>query len=93
LVSQPVSQIVPQREFDWDAPQLFGATIDYDWILVEQHARHLRELRLIWYNSHDAPGGFGGLSLAPLGQFLVAWTIRSEDVDGQGIDVETPRVG
>jgi hypothetical protein len=77
LTSVPVSQVCC-GEFDYEDPGEPQKIIPYDWVVVEYWARWLRERRIIHYASHDARGGFGGVAIAELGQFLVKWTMRDQ---------------
>jgi len=80
LVSKPVCQIVNEKEFDWANLSTGSHLVGYDWIVIEEWARRLREKRLIHIGSHNsAKGGFGGISLDELGDLLVRWTV-SESV-------------
>jgi hypothetical protein len=74
LTSRPVSQVF-EGEFDYDSPGTPQHVLPYEWVVVEYWARMLRDKRLIWYGSHDARGGFGGVGLAPLGDFLTQWVV------------------
>lgn len=76
LTSSPVSQVF-EGSFDYDDPGEPQHVLQYQWIIVEYWARKLRERNLITYNTHDARGGFGGVALAPLGKFLIQWTVRA----------------
>ncbi len=53
--------------------------IDYGWPVVEEWVYRIKEQRLIWLTSGDARGGFGGITLTPLGRFLVEWGMRATD--------------
>ena len=75
IVSLPRPQVVDQKNFSWDSPSLGPLVIDFDWPVVEEWARRLREKRLIGFSSSDARGGFGGIYLNELGKMLVEWTI------------------
>ena len=79
LVRSPSTQFVPANTFSWDSPVLGDFPLGFDWIVVEEAARLLRERRIIRYASHDARGGFGSVSIAELGKFLVYWTVRQAD--------------
>jgi hypothetical protein len=52
--------------------------VNYDWPIVEEWILRLREKRLLWSQTHDARGGFGGLQLTDLGRCLVKWAMSSE---------------
>lgn len=49
-------------------------TVNFDWPVVEEWTRRLREKRLIVFGSSDARGGFGDLQLTDLGRVVVAWS-------------------
>ena len=76
LTSSPVSQVF-EGSFDYDDPGEPQHVLQYKWVIVEYWARKLRESNLITYNAYDARGGFGGVALAPLGKFLIQWTVRA----------------
>jgi hypothetical protein len=75
IVSLPRPQVVNQESFSWDSPSPGLLVIDFDWSVVEEWMRRLREKRLIGFQSHDARGGFGGVYLTELGKMLVEWTV------------------
>jgi hypothetical protein len=75
LASLPVPQVF-QGEFDYENPGEPQYVLPYEWPVVEYWARWLREKRLITYSSHDARGGFAGVALAELGNFLVKWIVK-----------------
>ena len=74
IASRPVAQVF-EGDFNYDAPGSPQQLLPYEWIVVEFWARELKSKQLIWYSSMDARGGFGGLRLAPLGDFLIRWTL------------------
>ena len=47
--------------------------LPYEWIVIEYWGRALSTKQPIRYKSHDA--GLGGVSLAPLGEILICWTL------------------
>ncbi len=51
-------------------------TVNFEWPVVEEWTRRLREKRLIGFGSSDARGGFGDLQLTDLGRVVVAWSRR-----------------
>jgi hypothetical protein len=77
LSSRPVSQVFCGR-LDYDNPGEPQHVLPYEWVVVEFWARWMREKQILNYQSHDARGGFGNVSLAQLGRFLVKWTMRDE---------------
>ena len=79
LTARPVPQVF-RGDFNYDSPGQPQQVLPYQWVVIEYWARWLRDKRLITYNSHDARGGFGGVSLAQLGRFLIKWTLRSEAI-------------
>lgn len=78
LTSRPLSQVFEGR-FDYDNPGDAQHVLPYDCVVVEYWARRLREKNIISYSSHDARGGFGGVGLAPLGRFLIRWTMNAQN--------------
>jgi hypothetical protein len=85
LVSRPEPQLIRRQmtwdEEDWSSITLAGERIGYDWTVIEEWARRLREKRLMLFRSHDARGAFGGVHLTSLGQMLVRWALQSAEVD------------
>lgn len=75
IVSLPRAQVVNPDNFLWDSPSLGLLVIDYDWPVVEEWTRRLREKRLIGFGSSDARGDFRGVFLTELGKMLVEWTV------------------
>lgn len=82
VVSAPSPQLVMQKAFDWAVPASGAFAIPHEWVVVERRLRRMREMPLVSYNTHDARGGFGGLVVAPLGQFLLNWTLREPAAGG-----------
>jgi hypothetical protein len=77
LVALPAPQLVDELFFLWENPVLGGELVPYEWPVVEEWARRLKERRLLAYQSHDARGGFGRVSLTSLGNHLVRWSLSS----------------
>ena len=75
LTSRPVPQFA-RGTFDYDKPGDPQHVIPYEWPVVEYWARWLREKRLLRFSSHDARGGFNGVTLSELGTFLVSWVLK-----------------
>jgi hypothetical protein len=78
LSSRPVPQVYEGDDFDYDKPQGPQHMLQYEWIVIEEWAIRLREMRLISFHSRSALGGFGGVQLTALGNFLVKWTLVNE---------------
>jgi len=78
LTSRPSPQVYEDDDFDYENPKGPHHPIQYEWIVVEEWAKRLREMRLISFQSSDVRGGFGGVQLSDLGRFLVKW-ILSDD--------------
>ena len=74
LTSLPEPQLY-EDEFDYDNPSGPQHPLNYDWTVVEEWARRLKEMRLLSFQSSNARGGFGGVQFGPLGKFLVRWVI------------------
>jgi hypothetical protein len=74
LTSRPVSQVF-EGAFNYDEPGTPQHVLPYEWIVVEFWAQALKNRQLIWYSSSDVRGGFGGVGLAPRGEFLIRWTL------------------
>ena len=75
MSSQPSPRIFDGGT-EFTKPTQICNTINYDWAVVEEWTRRLREKRLIGFNSVDARGGFGGLQLTDLGRAVVQWAQR-----------------
>jgi hypothetical protein len=76
VTSKPVPQIV-RGTFDYDNPGRPQHALPYDWSLVDVYVRLLRDRRLIRFRTVDARGGFGGVALEPLGEFLLRHSVPS----------------
>jgi len=78
LSSQPSPRIFDGGQ-EFTKPTETFYVIDYRGPVVEEWVYRIKEQRLIGLNSSDARGGFGGITLTPLGRFLVEWGMRTAD--------------
>jgi hypothetical protein len=78
LTPRPIPQIYEGDKFDYDNPEGPDHPLPYEWTLIEEWARRLRDMRLISFQTQDGRGGFGGAQLAELGLFLVKWAMTDK---------------
>ncbi len=76
FVSLPSPQFVYAEIFDWDKPEQITSAIQYEWPILEEWMRRLREKRIVTFGSHDARGGFGNIQFTALGNTLIKWIIE-----------------
>ncbi len=78
LTPRPVPQVYEGEDFNYEKPQGPQYAIHYEWIVVEEWARRLREMRLISFDNEDVRGGFGGAQFSALGRFLIQWAVADD---------------
>jgi len=74
---------VDLNHHDWEKVANPYHALHYDWTVIEEWVRRLKEMRLIGPGSGDARGGFGAVQFSSLARLLVRWTVsdRFEPTD------------
>lgn len=90
IASVPRPQVHEGKEFDYETPPDPQHSLHYKWVVIEEWAHRLREMRLVSYQSSDARGGFGGVQFGPLGDFVVRWLIATETHNTQQVGADQP---
>ncbi len=67
--------------FDFNSSKETHYPLPYPWEVIDEWAVRLKAMRLIYFGSGDARGGFGQVGSSSLGKFLLHWITADRPLD------------